>query len=336
MDKKISFAQNIGIILVVAGHSFFQNGNHPLCMWIYSFHMPLFFFISGYLLAFTNRQKNRDVRNTIIIGKNGYIAKKFQRMMIPYLVISSLVFIPKVMLSSLAVRPVDGSFDAFIHNLLYPYDNVIGSFWFLPTIFFVSILSILYLKRLKVSILWLALLALITVLVPIGKEAILNIDGILHYLFYFFMGYVYVERNLGRHLLQHPVLAIVGTGIVSVFLLIFCLHYQWDNRNILSGISGILLMMSCAGLYEKKQLHLLDGMNGSSYTIYIYSWFIQVVCFQLSMKLFDIPLWITALMSILLGIFIPILMYRWMTKRKTKGIGRMLCWMSGISTHQSK
>ena len=49
-----------GIILVVLGHSGFEDPFIAeklrwLDTWIYMFHMPLFFFISGYLYSLTNR-----------------------------------------------------------------------------------------------------------------------------------------------------------------------------------------------------------------------------------------------------------------------------------------
>ena len=48
------------IILVVLGHSGFeepiiQQKLDLLHKWIYSFHMPLFFMISGYLFSYTNK-----------------------------------------------------------------------------------------------------------------------------------------------------------------------------------------------------------------------------------------------------------------------------------------
>ena len=53
-NSLISFMQTFGIILVVLGHSTYQLGHAghvpAVCQWLYSFHMPLFFFLSGYLL----------------------------------------------------------------------------------------------------------------------------------------------------------------------------------------------------------------------------------------------------------------------------------------------
>lgn len=43
----IDYAKAIGIFLVVVGHTYAGNA---LTNWIYSFHMPLFFFLSGTML----------------------------------------------------------------------------------------------------------------------------------------------------------------------------------------------------------------------------------------------------------------------------------------------
>ena len=48
----IDALKGIGIILVVIGHVSLGNN---LVKWIYSFHMPLFFALSGYMLAHTQR-----------------------------------------------------------------------------------------------------------------------------------------------------------------------------------------------------------------------------------------------------------------------------------------
>ncbi|MEZ9921131.1 acyltransferase family protein [Vibrio breoganii] len=70
----ISKAKGIGIILVIFGH---MNIPHSLAIVIYSFHMPLFFYLSG--LVFNNRKYNclkftikRKVENIIISIYNIY------------------------------------------------------------------------------------------------------------------------------------------------------------------------------------------------------------------------------------------------------------------------
>ena len=53
MSKRIEYidiARGIGILLVVMGHNDFAVVSPFLYKLIYSFHMPLFFFLSGYFL----------------------------------------------------------------------------------------------------------------------------------------------------------------------------------------------------------------------------------------------------------------------------------------------
>lgn len=55
MNKNIAFLQVFGILLVVLGHSTNNGGIPFLSKWIYSFHMPLFIFISGFLFYLTTK-----------------------------------------------------------------------------------------------------------------------------------------------------------------------------------------------------------------------------------------------------------------------------------------
>lgn len=59
MNKKlnqISFLSVFAMILVVIGHSHITLEFRELWIfkWVYTFHMPLFFLISGFLYAYTN------------------------------------------------------------------------------------------------------------------------------------------------------------------------------------------------------------------------------------------------------------------------------------------
>lgn len=59
-DDKISIAKALGIITVVIGHS---TAPTNICMFISSFHMPLFFYLSGY---FFKEENTKSYRNYLI------------------------------------------------------------------------------------------------------------------------------------------------------------------------------------------------------------------------------------------------------------------------------
>ncbi|MBN8253923.1 acyltransferase family protein [Priestia flexa] len=75
----IDTAKGIGILLVVLGHTSIPSN---LESWIYSFHMPLFFFLSGFLFK-------ESKYPTMII----FLKKKVQTLLIPYFAFSLLTYL---------------------------------------------------------------------------------------------------------------------------------------------------------------------------------------------------------------------------------------------------
>ena len=82
--EQIDYAKAIGIIMVVVGHvgSLITN-NVQLVKYIYSFHMPLFFIISGVQIGIRTASKHEST----------HCAKGFKRLMIPYFLWSLLYIV---------------------------------------------------------------------------------------------------------------------------------------------------------------------------------------------------------------------------------------------------
>lgn len=52
MNKRLEYidiVKGIGIFLMVLGHSYSEDNASLIIKWLYSFHMPLFFIVSGVL-----------------------------------------------------------------------------------------------------------------------------------------------------------------------------------------------------------------------------------------------------------------------------------------------
>jgi acyltransferase len=133
MDKRIDYidiAKAIGIILVYIGHCDL-NYKSPLFLWIYSFHMPLFFFISGFLFKF-HSQLSYDK-----IGKILY--NKAISLLIPYLffsIIQSITFI---------------LFNIPLHNWIIKGWGT-NPLWFLPVLFLIEVLHLCITSNKKILI----------------------------------------------------------------------------------------------------------------------------------------------------------------------------------------
>lgn len=129
----IDALRGFAILLVVLGHLLQRNGynNSGLYNTIYSFHMPLFFCISGFVTEYscklTNSSKIKDYLN--------YIKRKFNVIMIPYL-FWSLVVDPLFFTSSFSIE----NYKLIITETLI--DNV--SYWFLPCLFFLLLLYVIW------------------------------------------------------------------------------------------------------------------------------------------------------------------------------------------------
>ena len=207
-DKKILFMQIIGIILVVIGHS----GPIDRSKWqftfdfIYSFHMPLFFFISGILFYTSVVEKNRFELTYLI--KN-----KAVKLLIPYFIITLIAFIPKIMLSKLAARPIEGlSLQTVVNALFIPANNPIVFFWFLPVIFFIFIyfqILLRFYKKLdknRATLIIIIISTAIFIITRVYKVDIkfLDIGKTFYYQWYFMLGIVFSVYRDKRTLKQNP------------------------------------------------------------------------------------------------------------------------------------
>ena len=113
--RYIDYARALGMLLVILGHINFANSE--IKAWIYSFHMPLFFFISGMTLKTSQGIDERNVWK--------YLRKRMYLLMVPYFV-WALVYASLDMRN--CVRILYGS-----HQTLTSAGSL-TSLWFLPVL----------------------------------------------------------------------------------------------------------------------------------------------------------------------------------------------------------
>ena len=126
-------AKGIGIILVIIGHSGFA-GDFWGCF-IASFHMPLFFIISGMLSNLKN-EKEQDTR--------ALIEKKIRGLMIPYISFSIIYIV--IYIISLCTGAID--IKDFVQSIIYMltlYGD--STLWFLPALLLGELIFLSLLKK---------------------------------------------------------------------------------------------------------------------------------------------------------------------------------------------
>ncbi len=137
--KRVNYfdiAKGIGIILVVLGHLEFISS--PLRFWIVSFHMPMFFIISGMLTQMIHEEQ-RDFKTLI--------KRKWSRMMIPYIWFSILYFF--IELIYFRLTGLDDWYTVWMNVWQSICLHGVSVLWFLPAIFFGELLFLFIRKKLS-------------------------------------------------------------------------------------------------------------------------------------------------------------------------------------------
>ncbi len=131
-NKRIAYldmARGIGMILVVTGHV--EYVNMSLLQFIYAFHMPLFFLISGILIWEKQEEKN----NYIVLCK-----KKLRSILLPYCFFSAMILL--IESARLLIRNLD-EWDNIGQMLLQTLClQGISTLWFLPALFMSELLFV--------------------------------------------------------------------------------------------------------------------------------------------------------------------------------------------------
>lgn len=312
----IFFMQTIGILLVVFGHSFYLFPRQtPVLQWIYAFHMPLFFFLSGYLLRYTHP----DTGAVVLTGRGGYLTRRARRLLLPYVVISSLAFVPKALFSRFAVRPVHLTWHDYLDNLFYPFHNVIVAYWFLPTLFLVMAVFMVV-ARLELHRrpgLVLAGSLLLYACIDYGFDSLLNIRGVAHFLIFFVVGYEF-RQSRAEQLLTRRCPWWLSLPVTALLSLIALLPYESIWLDLFLALNGIALCMTLARVYERSGLAFLNHLYGATYYIYLFSSFFQILSLQVLLHFVALPPAVFVPLAFLSGVYGPWAMYR-LRQKHTRG-----------------
>lgn len=301
---EVSIMQTLGAILVCAFHAMAGVAEYSLPYnWIHIFVIPLFIHLSGYLFSYTHGKDRPPVV---------FLRNKLHRLLLPYFVISTLVFVPKCLLSDYAMRPLEFSFSGYLRMLFMPYDNVIVYYWFIPTLFVVLLLSYLFFRYLPASVLRppavLVFFVLLYFISPAASLRVLNIGEAVESLVFFALGYYSCMWQVPTLVRGHDIVLFIGSLLLSLAFALF-------NYNALSefmgAITGIIMCLSLASLYLRFGCYFLKHLEGAYFTIYLLAWFPQVaVTHLLGGENSCVPPCVIFLVSLLSGIYIPLLVHR--------------------------
>ncbi|MCM1290425.1 MAG: acyltransferase [Prevotella sp.] len=318
----IAYLQVIGIILVVFGHSFHEypdgvNGNSLLVTkMMHNFRMPLFIFVSGFLMMYTCFIGNHKR------GFKKFTQSKIKRLLLPYLILSLVTFIPRTMMSGMSDDAINLTMNDFYKSMFICGEMVIPFFWFLQASFVLLVAShgcISLGRRYKIPDIYilfgLYLLFVVLTILPYNYTAIWSFNKVCLYGMFFELGAIYAKyfKSIDKIIKwEHPLLFIIFATLWACSYLYFI-----DTPLVqLSSYFGIFMCISFAKWLVSKDFHFLDHLVGANYIIFLLSWYFNIVSQQILSHLIVLPWWVYSLLSLLTGIYIPWYFYRLMLRHR--------------------
>ena len=260
----IDICKAIGIIIVVLGHVGIPKN---IDIWLHSFHMPLFFILSG--LCF-NEIKHKKILK--------FLKNRFKSLIIPYVFFSIFLYLCWGGIMYL----YDGS---KVFNLLTFVDcifkpaSVTKCFgtvnWFLPSLFFVETIFFLIGKLFKYSKIKIFMISVIIFIIAFIYPIITNyriplaIDTTIMGLFFYSIGWLIKKINYEKIIEVVNSHLLVSTLAVIVSLIVF---YSLIELNNMTNMRTLV--------YGKYSLYLINSVGMSLIMI-----FISIIINNLSLKI---------------------------------------------------
>lgn len=219
----IDISKGLGIILVVLGHTSLSKISQISYDWIYSFHMPLFYLLSG--LCFNNNKYN----NFRI-----YIKRRFKTLILPFFILNTSIFI--------------WGYYAQIPNLTINKTDLltgVSALYFIRVLFISELWNLTFRKLVPDKLLFFMTITAISI---IGNKLIQNNEFIIKYLLpdiatiYYALGNM-LRGKLGNYQksnIQYYLLAIIFSLSFSL-LFLYSLN---DVSAIILAISGITTLIA--------------------------------------------------------------------------------------------
>ena len=309
----IDIAKGLAIVLMVIGHTI--PNNHFITL-IFSFHMPLFIFLSGFVYKLPKDKCDLLTR----------LKKYIKKILFPYLII---LFICSIIIF---YKNYDWNFlnfiNFFIKNLLwgngtgYTFFGIdfvnIGPIWFLVTLFFSKIIFDLINYKfgyddLKINIIIYCFLLLCGIEIGLSVWLPQNFDIVLVFLFYLYVGYLF-KQYYDKIKINKTILFLVSFMIWGICLG-FNLNIELAVRKypfyILSVIESLcasyciieLCKILCKTKFVKKTL-----MNIGKISIIILCVH-SIECFLIDWKALPLNIYIVALFRTIVVVLISFLFY---------------------------
>ncbi|WP_353779879.1 acyltransferase family protein [Winogradskyella sp. 3972H.M.0a.05] len=302
----IDIAVGITIILVVYGHLQFTEDMTSMYLVsrdiVYKFHMPLFMFLSGFLMSYTYKPliSSEDYKR--------FIKKKAIKFLPPY-ILFSIIFIVLEGVLNRSTR--EGILQDFIDMLLYPSKSPAGFLWYIYVLFqFYIILPLLMkLANNKIHIL---------LLIAIGLQFFKEVELFNINLFSFYFLFVVLGIIATKYLDQYyKLISRFGILFVVLFVTAIVFSFYYGINKLSLGLLSIPTMGFMSIMIEKTRLKDHLGKIGRhSFYIYLMNTLVMGALYVVFTKYLKFELSPFLLVIFLIsGVYLPMIIYNRIIKR---------------------
>ena len=307
----IDIMQGTAMVLVVLGHhlfGFMPEWYGRMYYWIYTFHMPLFVFISGFLVRYS-------YKGVTDMGEyRTYVGKRFRKFAIPYIIAGVVC----ALLASLG-KDVGRFVQSCAMLLVAPRYSDARYLWYIyMMVVFYCLAPLVFNTRGKGRWAWYAVALLMSPLAIPTK--ILSADYFVRFFVFFLSGAVVAENYalIKRMDVRWSIVALVLFVAMSVWLLVYGPNALLEYMLQWVGIPAFLCVAWVMGKMPLMR-DVLVGISKNCFVIYLLHMFvIQGVAVLLRLSGMGLTAYTAIpylLLSTALAISIPIVMN---VKRKRK------------------
>lgn len=267
----LDIMQGIAMTLVVLGHHLFDfmpEWYEKMFNYIYTFHMPLFIFISGFLVRYSYKR----IQNREEYWK--YIIKRAQKFALPYIIIGTIIA-----LTTFKIDDINIFINNMINLFISPRQGAAIFLWYIHLLFIFYCIAPLIFNSNKYVKFFLFIFALLLSFIPIPIH-LFNIDYFARYFIFFLLGafiakhyeYVYIIKKVKMFMLLVIFIIMSFAYFMEYKSFLLCYAMQWISIPAFYCITSFIMhwdaarnalvyvSMNCFGVYL---LHMFFVKAGS-------------------------------------------------------------------------
>lgn len=271
-------AKGFAIALMVFGHTFSTYQNTPIMVWIYSFHMPLFFLTTGVLYGI-KEEKGANQRFKL--------KSKILTLLLPFFVWSTLY---QLFISVLAILGGAPAKVTLLSNMKVVIQLQGNAMWFLPAMFLSTFFFFLTVRNRVLNIITSCLLFIAGIIVPDYNcylSAILRAFIGAVFIAFGFYGYKFFTKEVKNWQLVCLFVISLFTIFMNGLVSIASRNYNNPFLYVFNGCIGTLIIYQMA--MRMRKIKIISGIlrywgENSIKVLCLHSFVVQII------RLFDYKL----------------------------------------------